>query len=76
MRRVVGRDETLRGLIRFTTVAATARNLLPAIQRFLEAYPEIELELVVGQGFANLARSEADVVLRATNTPLHCVDLR
>jgi DNA-binding transcriptional LysR family regulator len=69
MRRVIGRDATLRGLIRFTTVDATARNLLPSLQRFLERYPEMELEVIVGQGFANLARSEADVVLRATNNP-------
>lgn len=65
--RVVGRDATLRGAIRFTTVDATARNLMPTIERFCRGYPEIEIDLLVGQGFASLTRSEADVVLRATN---------
>ncbi|MGI9590673.1 MAG: LysR family transcriptional regulator, partial [Myxococcota bacterium] len=68
-RRAVGRDVTLRGPIRFTTVDATARNLMPTIERFCQRYPEIEIDLQVGQSFANLTRGEADVVLRATNRP-------
>ncbi len=65
----VGQDAILRGPIRFTTVDATARNLMPTIERFLERYPEIEIDLLVGQGFSNLTRGEADVVLRAPNNP-------
>lgn len=68
-RQVAGRDATLRGPIRFTTVDATARNLMPSLRRFMQRYPEIELEIVVGQDFANLTRGEADVVLRATHAP-------
>lgn len=69
VRRVEGRDATLRGRIRFATVDATARNLMPCFQRFSERYPEIELEILVGQGFTSLTRSEADVLLRASNRP-------
>jgi DNA-binding transcriptional LysR family regulator len=67
--RVAGRDATLRGSIRFTTVDASARNLLPTIERFCRLYPEIEIDLEVGQSFASLTRGEADVLLRATNEP-------
>ena len=68
-RRVSGRDTMLRGTIRFATVDATARNLMPSLQRFMSRYPEIELQLVMSQHLANLSRGEADVVLRATNHP-------
>lgn len=68
-RRVSGRDTMLRGRIRFATVDATARKLMPSLQRFMLRYPEIELQLVLSQHLANLSRSEADVVLRATNDP-------
>ncbi len=67
--RVRGRDASLRGSIRFTTVDATARVLMPTIERFCRRYPEIEIDLLVGQGFASLTRGEADVLLRATNHP-------
>lgn len=69
LRQVQGRDAALRGPIRFATVDATARNLMPCLQRFSERHPEIELEILVGQSFASLTRSEADVLLRATNDP-------
>jgi DNA-binding transcriptional LysR family regulator len=70
-RRVSGRDTLLRGTIRFATVDATARALMPSLQRFTSLYPEIELQLVLSQHLANLSRGEADVVLRATNRPPH-----
>ena len=68
-RRVLGRDSALKGEIRFATVDATARQLMPAIEKFLVLYPAIRLELNLSQSLANLSRREADVVLRATNSP-------
>lgn len=68
-RRVSGRDTLLRGAIRFATVDATARKLMPCLQRFASHYPEIELQVVMSQNLANLSRREADIVLRATNHP-------
>lgn len=68
-RRVTGRDSELRGEIRFATVDATARKLMPVLREFLALYPGIRLEINLSQQLANLSRREADVVLRATNTP-------
>jgi DNA-binding transcriptional LysR family regulator len=68
-RRVSGRDTMLRGTIRFATVDATARKLMPSLHRFMSRYPDVELQLVVSQRLADLSRGEADVVLRATNHP-------
>ncbi|MGH7859434.1 MAG: LysR substrate-binding domain-containing protein, partial [Candidatus Binatia bacterium] len=59
----------IRGTIRFATVDATARKLMPCLQRFMSRYPEVELQLVMSQHLANLSRGEADVVLRATKHP-------
>jgi DNA-binding transcriptional LysR family regulator len=68
-RRLSGRDTELRGVVRFATLDSTARNLMPALQRFSTQYPEIELEVVVDNNPANLSRREADVVLRVTRHP-------
>jgi DNA-binding transcriptional LysR family regulator len=68
-RRLSGRDTELRGVVRFATLDSTARNLMPALQRFSLQYPEIELEVVVDNNPANLSRREADVVLRVTRHP-------
>jgi len=68
-RRLSGRDMELRGVIRFATLDSTARNLMPALQRFSIEYPEIEIEVVVDNNPANLSRREADVVLRVTRHP-------
>jgi len=40
------------------------------LREFSQRYPAIEIDLVLSQDFANLARGEADVVLRATNNPM------
>ncbi len=61
---------SIAGVIRFQTVDATAVNLMGYLGEFTQLYPEIEIHLVLSQDFANLARGEADVVLRATNSPM------
>jgi molybdate transport repressor ModE-like protein len=68
-RRVVGHDTQLRGRLRFATLDATAQSLMPCLGKFSARYPGIELQVILSQDFANLSRSEAEVVLRATNSP-------
>ncbi len=67
--RVMGRDAELKGSIKLSIVDATARNLMPSFERFLTLYPGIELEIEVGPNLTSLPRREADVIVRATNSP-------
>ncbi len=60
---------TLKGRIRFETIDATAIGMLPHIKAFTERHPEVEIDLRLNQHMVDLDRGEADVVLRATNTP-------
>ena len=69
-RRVVGRDARLSGLLRVTLHESLAQKLLmPDLAVFCETYPGIELELIVSQSMANLAKREADVAIRISNDP-------
>jgi DNA-binding transcriptional LysR family regulator len=43
--------------------------LLPALARFMPAYPALTLELSTSNDFANLTRRDADIALRLTRTP-------
>ncbi|MDL2402524.1 LysR family transcriptional regulator [Rhizobium mayense] len=43
--------------------------LTPVIADFRKLYPAITLELLIGNTSLNLARGEADIALRATDTP-------
>ncbi len=60
---------SLAGRIRFETIDATAFFLMPYLHEFTEHHPEIEIDLRLNQQMIDLDRGEADVVLRATNTP-------
>jgi DNA-binding transcriptional LysR family regulator len=65
-----GRDIRLRGTLRLTAPDDIANHLvLPLLANFHRAFPEILLELVIDNRTLNLGRREADVALRATNTP-------
>lgn len=69
-RKVAGQDLRLSGAVRVTTIDMLAFGLLPRhLARFRDAYPGIEIELVVGNTMLNLSRREADVALRVGNTP-------
>jgi len=59
----------LAGRIRFETIDATALFLMPYLHEFTERHPEIEIDLRLNQQMVDLDRGEADVVLRATNSP-------
>lgn len=43
--------------------------LVPALARFMPAYPALTLELSTSNDFANLSRRDADIALRLTNSP-------
>lgn len=69
-RRVQGADARLAGTIRIATSEVLASYLLPRLLRgFLDAHPEIELELTVSNRQVDLERREADLALRATLEP-------
>ncbi|HER25479.1 MAG TPA: LysR family transcriptional regulator [Rhodospirillales bacterium] len=69
-RRVVGGDARLSGLLRVTLHDSLAQKLLmPDLVLFCQAFPEIELELLLSDSMADLARREADVAIRISNDP-------
>jgi DNA-binding transcriptional LysR family regulator len=68
-RRVEGRDLRLSGPIRVTLPDPLLATLLPIFKRFGEKYPEIELTLVVGEEYVDLAHRQADVALRIATAP-------
>ncbi len=62
--------EAVSGTLRLTCTDAVLQGLLlPALARFMPAYPALELELTTSNDFANLSRRDADVALRLTTTP-------
>src|SRR5690606_18714614 len=64
-RKVTGQDLRLSGTVRITTVDMLAIWLLPRhLAAFREAYPGIEIELMVGNATLSLGRREADIALR------------
>ncbi|MFZ6046900.1 LysR family transcriptional regulator [Pseudomonas sp. CR3202] len=62
--------EAVSGTLRLTCTDAVLHGLLlPALARFMPAYPALELELTTSNDFANLSRRDADIALRLTTTP-------
>jgi DNA-binding transcriptional LysR family regulator len=69
-RSVAGRDFRLSGEIRLTTAPTLASDYVAGyLAEFLKRYPEITVEIAVGDHDYDLARREADVALRATTRP-------
>ncbi len=69
-RRLSGRDLRLTGTVRLSTLDSIALALLPPhLARFRQAHPGITVELAISSALANLTRRDADVALRATDTP-------
>lgn len=69
-RRVAGRDEHVSGRLLVTCTPLMANQwLAPHCARFLQAHPNVDLELETSVRHANLARRAADVALRATADP-------
>jgi DNA-binding transcriptional LysR family regulator len=66
-RRLVGRDRRLAGRLRVTVSDAVATYLLlPRLDAFRRHYPDIDLELIVGDDALDLGDRAADVAIRLT----------
>jgi DNA-binding transcriptional LysR family regulator len=69
-RQLAGADTALRGTIRLTTTDTMVHGvLMPHLKLFGAQHPRIELQIVVNNTFLNLTKREADVAVRASNTP-------
>ncbi|MHA6298047.1 LysR family transcriptional regulator [Devosia sp. CAU 1758] len=68
-RDITGRDHRLTGHIKLTTVDALAWLYMPTLSRFRARHPQIDLAVEIGSELRNLSRREAEVALRATNSP-------
>ena len=63
--RVLGRDQSVRGLLRVTLPSPLAGHLLmPDFAEFARLHPEIEMEILPSGELANLTNREADVAIR------------
>src|ERR1700756_2666420 len=63
--RVLGRDQSVRGLLRVTLAPPLARHLLmPDFAEFARLHPDIEIEIQSSGELANLTNREADVAIR------------
>ena len=63
--RVLGRDQSVRGLLRVTLTPILATHLLmPDIAELARLHPEIEIEILSSGELANLTKREADVAIR------------
>lgn len=69
-RQVQGTELALSGLVRVSTSELLGLYLLPPLLRsFAADYPEVEVELSIDNRLVDLARRDADVVVRATDQP-------
>ena len=69
-RRMLGTSARISGVVRLATSELFAGFLLPAVlQEFLALHPEIEVEIDVSSRAVDLTRREADLALRASNSP-------
>jgi len=67
---VMADSQELRGRLRLTVGdICTQQLVLPAIERFLEKYPDVDLEIVATREDLDLTAREADIAVRATDTP-------
>ena len=63
--RVLGRDQSVRGLLRVTLAPPLATHLLmPEFAEFARLHPDIEIEIQSSGELANLTNREADVAIR------------
>ena len=71
-RAVLGRDISLSGVVRITTVDTLAAHLLPGVvARLRERHPGICVEVVADSRSLSLSRREADIALRLTRFEGH-----
>lgn len=69
-RRLAGRDVTPSGEVRVTTTDTLFLNmLLPIFASFRQAHPTIRLDVAIGYQTLNLSRRDADIAIRASDSP-------
>ena len=69
-RRIAGTDQRLSGLIRVSTSELLGLYLLPALLReFGMRFPQVEVTLSIDNRLVDLKGRDADVAVRATDTP-------
>ncbi|KRE18286.1 LysR family transcriptional regulator [Bosea sp. Root381] len=69
-RRLAGRDVAPSGELRITTTDTLHQNvLLPIFADFRRAHPLIRLDIVMGNQALNLSKRDADIAIRASDTP-------
>ena len=69
-RRLLGAERGLSGVVRVSTSELLGLYLMPPLLRgFAVRYPQMEIEVSIDNRLVDLARSDADVVLRATDRP-------
>ncbi len=69
-RKIAGRDVKPAGDLRVTTNDAFITHLLtPPFASFCRAFPDIRLEVIIGNQSLNLSKRDADVAIRATAKP-------
>jgi len=67
---VIGKDSNLVGPLRVTAINNMACSILmPMFSSFSQAYPQVDLHIVVSNIDSSLAQREADVAIRLTNSP-------
>jgi DNA-binding transcriptional LysR family regulator len=69
-RQILADSHELGGLLRVTAADHCIDSLmLPAVRKFIQRYPEVDLEMVASADELDLAAREADVALRGTDKP-------
>jgi DNA-binding transcriptional LysR family regulator len=69
-RRIGGVDVAIQGAIRLTSTDTLIHALLmPYLAEFRALHPQVQIQLVVNNGFLNLTQREADVAVRGSNNP-------
>ncbi len=69
-RQVMADSKELRGRLRLTVGDICTQQLaMPAVRKFITQYPEIDLEILATRDSLDLTAREADVALRATDSP-------
>ena len=69
-RRIAGREIEPSGEVRITTTDTLFLHLLiPIIEAFRKAHPGIRIDIVIGNQALNLSRRDADIAIRASDSP-------
>lgn len=69
-----GKDLRLEGRLTITTTDSLLHALTPAISRFQDAHPDVELRILADIRALDLSRRDADIALRPTlNPPEHWI---